>query len=104
MTDIFVVGRDGSGLRRLTDDHGVAGTANWSPDGKTIVYYRAPASEIQRLNALNNSGTTQIVSIDVSSGAARTLTRWARCEAVSALARRSRRGLLQSRRADPGFQ
>ena len=29
MTDIYVVRRDGSALRRLTDDHGVAGTASW---------------------------------------------------------------------------
>jgi Tol biopolymer transport system component len=74
MTDIFVVHRDGSALRRLTDDHGVAGTASWSPNGATIVYYRAPTSEIRLLNSLSNSGTTQIVAVDVSSGAARTLT------------------------------
>jgi Tol biopolymer transport system component len=74
MTDIFVVHRDGSGLRRLTDDHGVAGTPSWSPNGQTIVYYRAEAAEIRLLNSLSNSGTTQIAAVDVKGGDAKTLT------------------------------
>ena len=111
MTDIFVVRRDGSGLRRLTDDHGVAGTASWSPNGATIVYYRAPVAEIQLLNSLNNSGTTQIVAVDVSGGGARTLTdgpgaklfpRWLDDRVVAYFNRDARRLGFTDGRAAPG--
>jgi len=47
--NIYVVGADGRGLRRLTDlpglnayDHGIAGAAPvWSPDGRSLLFGRA---------------------------------------------------------------
>jgi TolB protein len=36
--DVFVVNRDGSGLRRLTDWPGEDGYPAWSPDGKRIAF------------------------------------------------------------------
>jgi dipeptidyl aminopeptidase/acylaminoacyl peptidase len=40
--DIFVVGVDGAGLRRLTDDAGLDQFPRWSPDGSTVAYDSAP--------------------------------------------------------------
>jgi TolB protein len=36
--DVFVVGRDGTGLRRLTDWLGEDGWPTWSPDGRWIAF------------------------------------------------------------------
>jgi Tol biopolymer transport system component len=36
--DIWVVGADGSGARRLTDEPGLEAAAAWSPDGTRIAY------------------------------------------------------------------
>jgi Tol biopolymer transport system component len=46
-TDIFVIGSDGTGLRRLTDDPAADQYPQWSPDGKTIVYDNAGARQEQ---------------------------------------------------------
>lgn len=43
-TDIYVVGRDGSGLRRLTRD-GRSLSPVWSPDGRTLIYARRSEME-----------------------------------------------------------
>jgi Tol biopolymer transport system component len=40
ITDVYIVNRDGSALRRLTRTGDVGGYA-WSPDGRTIVFSRA---------------------------------------------------------------
>jgi TolB protein len=39
--DVFVVGRDGTGLRRLTDEPGQDGWPAWSPDGRSIAFTAA---------------------------------------------------------------
>src|SRR4051794_13134848 len=39
--DVFVVGRDGTGLRRLTDEPGQDGWPAWSPDGRSIAFVAA---------------------------------------------------------------
>jgi dipeptidyl aminopeptidase/acylaminoacyl peptidase len=44
-TDIYVVGVDGSGLRRLTTDAATDQFPQWSPDSSTIVYDNAGAHE-----------------------------------------------------------
>ena len=38
LTDLFIVNRDGSDLRRLTNDRYADLQASWSPDGKTIAF------------------------------------------------------------------
>jgi Tol biopolymer transport system component len=74
-TDIFVVRPDGTGLRRLTKERGVAGTPAWSPDGKSLVFYQGAASEIRGLTApVNPAGTTQILLLDIATGATKTMT------------------------------
>ncbi|MGH9362226.1 MAG: TolB family protein, partial [Thermoanaerobaculia bacterium] len=41
--DLWIVGGDGSGLRRLTTHEGNESAPNWSPDGQTV-YFLSPAS------------------------------------------------------------
>jgi hypothetical protein len=45
--DLWVVQRDGSGLRQLTDDHDqrVEAVPNWAPDGAAIVYASSDTSD-----------------------------------------------------------
>jgi Tol biopolymer transport system component len=38
--DIYVMGADGSNVRRLTDDGADEGSPRWSPDGESIAYVR----------------------------------------------------------------
>jgi hypothetical protein len=47
-TDIYVIGVDGSGLQRLTDDEATDQYPQWSPDGRTIVYDNAGTSRARR--------------------------------------------------------
>jgi TolB protein len=36
--EIYVIGTDGTGLKRLTDNASIDGLPTWSPDGKTIAF------------------------------------------------------------------
>jgi TolB protein len=69
-TGVYLVRRDGSGLRRLTPAGGFAGTPKWSADGARVVFYETTPTATwfaQRGDAVK--GRTQIVSIDVATGA-----------------------------------
>jgi Tol biopolymer transport system component len=59
--DVFVVKRDGTGLRQLTDDSYKDRAPRWSPDGKRIVFFsdRTGKWEIWMINA-DGSGLQQI--------------------------------------------
>ncbi len=50
-SDLFVVGRDGSGLRRLTNDRYAARDPQWSPDGRRIAFTTdlGPETDFDRL-------------------------------------------------------
>jgi Tol biopolymer transport system component len=52
-TDIYLIGADGTGMRRLTSDTGFHIWPAWSPDGKRIAYVRGlrPRREIVVMNA-----------------------------------------------------
>ena len=68
-TRLYVVRRDGTGLRAITQGAGVIGTPSWSADGTRIIYYET--SEIESWSARSGDGVngeTHIVSIDVASG------------------------------------
>ena len=43
-SNLYVSKRDGSGLRRLTDDFDRVGSPSWSPDGKRLLVVRAVGS------------------------------------------------------------
>ncbi|HXH15789.1 MAG TPA: S9 family peptidase [Sphingomonas sp.] len=67
---LFVVGADGGAARQLTygkfDD---GGPLSWTPDGRSIVFaaIRGPAADRQVMNS-------DVIAVDASSGAMRTLT------------------------------
>jgi len=67
---IYIVHPDGSGLRRLTELGGYSGSPQWSVDGRRIVFYQSTPSDAFH----RRSGTSQIVSIDVETGALQTHT------------------------------
>lgn len=69
---IYVLRRDGTGLRRLSAQGICAGTPAWSPDGRRLAFYELPVEQTwdARLRAgIGPGATSQIVSVDVSSGA-----------------------------------
>jgi len=69
-TGVYVVRRDGGSLRRLTAEGGFGGTPKWSADGKRIIYYETtPLATWHAQRGDPVQGRTQIVSIDVASGA-----------------------------------
>src|SRR5438309_5804190 len=59
---IFVIGADGTGRRRLTGATGPSTTPVWSPDGKTIAFVRQTGAD------------TQLYSMDADGGSQRPLT------------------------------
>lgn len=68
-TRLYVIRKDGSGLKVLTRGRGVVGTPRWSVDGKHIFFYETTeigAWFAQRGDAAR--GATYISSIDVASG------------------------------------
>ncbi len=66
LTALYVIHPDGSGLRRLTPLGQVAGSPQWSRDGRRLLYYQVADMERMR----HSSGiVTQIVSMDLDGGA-----------------------------------
>jgi dipeptidyl aminopeptidase/acylaminoacyl peptidase len=61
-TDVWIVGTDGSGLRRLTEDPASDSSAQWSPDSKTVYFLSS------------RSGSSQVWSVPAAGGAARQVT------------------------------
>ncbi len=65
--DLFVVNKDGSGLRQLTDDMYKDRVGRWSPDGKRIAFYsdRSGRYEAWLINP-DGSGLRQLTSTSAS--------------------------------------
>ena len=69
-TALYIVRTDGSSLRRLTELGGYAGSPRWSPDGRRIVFYRSTPQDVYPGRfGRNRPSVSQIVSLDVESGA-----------------------------------
>lgn len=67
---IYVIHPDGSGLRRLTPAGASDGSPKWSPDGKRIVFYEVPTAQTFAARVYAQAMvTSQIVSVDVATGA-----------------------------------
>src|SRR5436853_80335 len=64
---IYVIQSDGTGLRKLTPEGEMAGSPKWSADGKRVVFYDLDA-EYTFAARLFGEATSQIVSVDVSTG------------------------------------
>ncbi|MFL5613524.1 MAG: hypothetical protein ACJ796_07690 [Gemmatimonadaceae bacterium] len=73
-TGVYVVRPDGTGLRRISDSTEVAGTPRWSPDGSRVTLYVGARAQVCRGGLIFGTGMTQIVSVNVRSGARDTLT------------------------------
>lgn len=74
-TALYIVRADGSSLRRLTEPGGYAGSPRWSPDGRRIVFYRSTPRDVYPGRfGRNRPAISQIVSLDVESGAIHELT------------------------------
>jgi Tol biopolymer transport system component len=66
-TDLYIINRDGTGLRRLTDDKFADLHPSWSPDGKTIAFVtdRGGATDFDLLRF----GNLRIALLHLESGA-----------------------------------
>ncbi len=66
LSDLFIVNRDGSGLRRLTEDKYADLHPVWSPDGTSIAFAtdRGPATDFKDLSI----GNFRIALYDLTSG------------------------------------
>jgi len=64
--DLYVVNVDGTGLRRLTDDHG-SFWPRWSPDGKRLVFtaFAQLRSAVIATMAADGSGKRKILTTDI---------------------------------------
>jgi Tol biopolymer transport system component len=71
LSDLFVVGRDGQGLRRLTNDKYAELHPVWSPDGRTIAFAtdRGPGTDFETLRI----GNFRIALFDLQTGGIRLL-------------------------------
>jgi Tol biopolymer transport system component len=65
---------DGSALRRISAPTEIAGTPHWSPDGTHVAYWAGDPEQVCRGGLIFGTGTTQIVSVNLDSGARDTVT------------------------------
>jgi Tol biopolymer transport system component len=65
---IYVIQQDGTGLRKLTPEGEMAGSPKWSADGKRVVFYALDAEYTFAARFIGEV-TSQIVSVDLSTGA-----------------------------------
>jgi Tol biopolymer transport system component len=73
-TGLYVIRKDGTGLRRLTPEGGFAGTPRWSGDGLSIIYYETSEEEAWYARAGASDAVTQIASIHLATGKRSVLT------------------------------
>jgi len=71
---VYIVRADGSGLRRMSDSTEIAGTPHWSPDSDRVLFYVGEPAQICQGGLMFGTGTTQIVSASLNTGARDTLT------------------------------
>lgn len=71
-TDLWVVGTDGTGLRRMTSHSATESNPRWSPDGKTIYFLstRSGSSQIWQI-AVGGGEATQVTNLALDAGSFR---------------------------------
>ncbi len=72
LTDLWLVGTDGTGLRRLTSHSASDVNPRWSPDGKTIYFLstRSGSSQIWQI-AFGGGEATQVTHVPLDAGSFR---------------------------------
>jgi Tol biopolymer transport system component len=73
-TRVYVVRSDGSGLRGISAPTEIAGTPQWSPDGTRLAFWVGDPDQVCRGGLIFGTGTTQIVSVNLTSGARETMS------------------------------
>jgi Tol biopolymer transport system component len=73
-TGVYVVRADGSASRRITPPSEIAGTPHWSPDSSNLAFYVGDPDQVCRGGLIFGTGTTQIASVEIASGARAMLT------------------------------
>lgn len=73
-TSVYVARPDGSELRRISAPGEIAGTPHWSPSGDRLAFWSGDVEQVCRGGLIFGTGTTQIVSVDLTSGARDTMT------------------------------
>jgi len=73
-TGIYLMQRDGSERRRISGPLETAGTPHWSPDGSRLGFYAGDVDQVCKGGLIFGNGTTQIVSVEIATGARETLT------------------------------
>jgi Periplasmic component of the Tol biopolymer transport system len=74
-TEIYMMHPDGTGLKRITNINGFAGSPSWSSDGKNLIFYEAETAEVNKIaGAAGLRGTTQIAIIDLKTNKWHVLT------------------------------
>jgi TolB protein len=76
LTQIYAVRENGSDLRQVTTAAAAAGSAAWSPDSRQITFYEAAPEDwrIMGRSFTAPAAASQIIAVDVASGARRALT------------------------------
>jgi len=106
---VYVVRPDGSDLRRVSAPNETAGTPHWSPDGTRVAFWAGDPDQVCEGGLILGMGTTQIVSVDVTSGGRDTMTaggglkvspRWLSATAIAYVSRDS----LRFTGADPALR
>jgi dipeptidyl aminopeptidase/acylaminoacyl peptidase len=72
LTDLWLVGTDGTGLRRLTSHAAADVNPRWSPDGKTIYFLstRSGSSQIWKI-AVDGGESSQVTTLPLDAGSFR---------------------------------
>lgn len=74
-TSIYIVRPDGSELRRISNVGRLAGTPRWSNNGSDLLFYDGAFDEVCGAGTFRTGAeATQVISVDVQTGARRTLT------------------------------
>jgi TolB protein len=104
-TSIYSIHPNGQGLRRLTDGTRFAGSPRWSPDGRRVVFYELDVRDTHnaREDDRQSQVVSQVVSIDIDTGARREHTSGAGLKVSPQFVDNDRIGYLVKAGSNPGI-
>ena len=68
LSDVYLIRRDGSGLRRISQHGGFCGSPKWTQDSKNVVAYCMSAQETWDYRFAAQDGDDKLVRIDIATG------------------------------------